>query len=200
MDEDAVFEDGPSIGRFRVTKLKGLNICPAIDENGASASSEEENGYKVKFVVLLFGWLTCQDKHLRKYAALYHEHFACKVVLRYTVPAGNVLRRKQSEVVRTAEDIMSLIPLFFPRAKVLVHYFSNGGCFVHRRLLLLLNGHYRQRSRRFCCDRRPPNEEHSFSQLAATIFDSCPAAADAQTGAKALSAALRVSNLNVYRR
>lgn len=174
------FEDGPSVGRFRVTKRVGLRVAPVLEGGEAPG---------VKLVVVLLGWLGCQDKHLKKYAELYHKSMNCEVVLRHTVPAGRLLRRKQWAAVRAAEEMMTLIPLFFPDAKVVVHYFSNGGCFVHRRMLLLQNGHYRRGGgRHFCCD-----PKYKFPQLAATIFDSCPVAADAEAGAKAVRAGLRVS-------
>lgn len=188
------FDDGPNVGRFRVTKRVGLRVAPVLE--GAEASGAAESYVKVKLVVVLLGWLGCQDKHLKKYAELYHKSLNCEVVLRHTVPAGRLLRRKQWGAVRAAEEMMTLVPLFFPEAKVVVHYFSNGGCFVHRRMLLLQSGHYRQGGGRFCCDPKPPTDEYKFPQLAGTIFDSCPVAADAEAGAKAVSAGLRVS----YRR
>jgi hypothetical protein len=138
--------------------------------------------------------------------------------------------------------LIAEIPRYFPNAKVVIHYFSNGGCFVHRRLLLLLNGHYDDSPK----ERKHLTEEqrelhqqllkqratssyvtciakeattvsgsgggssdgastitssssgnsfssaiYKFPQLEALVFDSCPAAADAVTAARAMSAALR---------
>ncbi|GAB5031947.1 transmembrane protein 53-like [Nannochloropsis oceanica] len=186
-DAAVPFNDGPNVGRFRVTKRAALRIVPVPAEGETPRAIESRD--KVKLVVVLLGWLGCQDRHLKKYAEMYHESMNCEVVLRHTVPASRLLRRKQWGAVRAAEEIMTLIPLFFPDAKVVVHYFSNGGCFVHRRMLLLQNGHYRQGdARRFCCDPEPPTDDYQFPQLAGTIFDSCPVAADAEAGARAVSA------------
>eukprot|EP00624_Nannochloropsis_granulata_P000738 evm.model.NODE_12910_length_10155_cov_26.200590.3 len=193
-DADVPFNDGPNVGRFRVTKRAALRIAPVLEGGEAPRATEIRD--KIKLVVVLLGWLGCQDKHLKKYAEMYHKGMNCEVVLRHTVPASRLLRRKQWGAVRAAEEMMTLIPLFFPDAKVVVHYFSNGGCFVHRRMLLLQNGHYRQGGRRrFSCDPKPPADDYQFPQLAGTIFDSCPVAADAEAGAKAVSAGFRVCTL-----
>ncbi len=182
LEPGLAFEDGPHVGRFRVTKRAGMTVGP-VDQGPAGS-------HQVKLIVVLFGWLTCQDKHLYKYAEMYHQSIGVEVVLRHTVPTGKVLRRKQRGVVRAAEEMMALVPVYFPNAKVVVQYFSNGGCFVHRRLLHLLNGHYDRHPHHFY-DGKGPKGTYTFPQLAATIFDSCPAHADASTGAKAVSAALR---------
>lgn len=257
-DSDSVaFDDGERIGRFFVTKRKGMTIAPIASSATAgkdttpaptptAAAPVAADSHSAPLVVVLFGWLTCQDKHLHKYAELYHR-IGCEVVLRHTVPARKVLRRKQRGVVRAGAELIAEIPRYFPNAKVVIHYFSNGGCFVHRRILLLLNGHYddspkerkhlteeqrqlhqqllKQRatssyvtciakeattvsgsggnshgastitsSSSACSSTSSANTSsciYKFPQLHSTIFDSCPAAADAVTAARAMSAALR---------
>lgn len=62
------FEDGGRLGRFKVTKRVGLPLGEAATGHGAAGGSI----INVPVVVVLFGWLTCQDRHLKKYAELYH--------------------------------------------------------------------------------------------------------------------------------
>lgn len=189
------FEDGGRLGRFLVTKRVGLVMGEPATGHGAAGGSIVD----VPCVVVLFGWLTCQDRHLRKYAELYHR-LGFPLVLRHTVPPLKVLRQGQRGVVRAAEELYELSQTRLRHAKVVVHYFSNGGAFVHWRLLRLLRRRHRAAlaagAPETAALRRPDGAPASspadlFPNLAATIFDSSPAAADAEAGAKAMSASQR---------
>lgn len=62
------FEEGGRLGRFLVTKRVGLPLGEGAGHGAAGGSIVD-----VPVVVFLFGWLTCQDRHLQKYAELYHK-------------------------------------------------------------------------------------------------------------------------------
>ena len=180
--EPVAWEDGGRLGRFLVTRRVGLEMGEPATGRGASGGSIID----VPVVVVLFGWLTCQDRHLKKYAELYHR-LGFPLVLRHTVPPLKVLRQGQRGVVRAAEEMWDLSQTCLRHAQFVVHYFSNGGAFVHWRLLRLL-----RRRHRAAADSAPGTTPADlFPNLARTIFDSSPAAADAEAGAKAMSASQR---------
>ncbi len=110
------------------------------------------------------------------------------------VPPLKVMRGGQRGVVRAAEEMYALAQTRFRHAMVVVHMFSNGGAFVHWRLLRLLQRRHRSHSHRGGSGSGSGHPSASsspadlFPNLAATIFDSAPAAADAEAGAKAMSA------------
>ncbi len=80
---DLAFEDGGRLGRFLVSKRVGLSLGEAAGHGAAGGSIVD-----VPVVVFLFGWLTCQDRHLKKYAELYHS-MGLPLVCRHT---GTCLR------------------------------------------------------------------------------------------------------------
>ena len=120
-----------------------------------------------------------------------------------------VLRGGQRGVIKAAAEMVEIAQSRFPRAKVVVSYFSNGGAFVHWRLLRLLKRRHRQQAQ---ANKSKPLQGHLqegllpstvstpadlFPQLAATVFDSAPVAADADAGAKAMSASLKTPALRL---
>lgn len=60
----------------------------------------------VRPVAVLFGWVGAQDKHLKKYADLYHD-LGIPTVLRATVPTSVVFSmQSQQEIRKIAEELL----------------------------------------------------------------------------------------------
>lgn len=128
----------------------------------------------------LFGWVGANDRNLAKYSQLVQEvapgaachRIVCPTFEAFLSPAGRA---------KLAEQTLQKIVTEHPDQPVLLYYFSNGGCFIHEQLLVLL----RQ-------DAALPPAEQRFARvrICGTVFDSAPAKVTPHTGALALSESL----------
>lgn len=131
-------------------------------------------------VALLLGWLGAKDRGLQKYAELYHS-IGCETVLRYTAPATDVFLRR-SALRETAERALNSLSTDYAGRPAVLVSFSNGGAFVHEQLADLLRE-----------DALRPASERKFSKarIAATVFDSAPAALTLAAGTRALTGSIK---------
>lgn len=131
-------------------------------------------------VALLLGWLGAKDRGLQKYAELYHT-LGCETVLRYTAPATDVFLRR-SALRDTAERALQTLSTDYPGRPAVLVSFSNGGAFVHEQLAELL----REDALRPASERK-----YSKARIAATVFDSAPAALTLAAGTRALTGSIK---------
>ncbi|XP_063697883.1 transmembrane protein 53-A-like [Culicoides brevitarsis] len=81
-------------------------------------------------VVLLLGWLGCQDKHLKKYSKIYEDRGM--TTLRYTVP-GDALFVWRPKMTRISKSILrTLEEENLTKNPLIVHVFSNGGAYAFK--------------------------------------------------------------------
>lgn len=109
-----------------------------------------------KAVVLMYGWLGAQPKHLQKYADMYVTQLSCTVIHGTASVTGVMLRDKNElaaavtesvhkaaliirEIEKAGEDQESAESVsdnttLSVRVPVIVHYFSNGGAYIAEQL------------------------------------------------------------------
>ncbi len=117
----------------------------------------QKNSIDTEAVVILYGWLGCIPKNLKKYAELYtnHAQHKCAAIYGTVNTAAVIFRHKPSltasvmDSVRKAASIVREVEASKKMAgdsahvgepiPVLLHYFSNGGSFLAIRLKELIN-------------------------------------------------------------
>lgn len=145
--------------------------------NASSEPREGEISWSIdsaenpRVVIILLGWFAAVDRHVAKYADLYTARLPHCAVVRTTAPKKDVFY-KQSRLLTLAQRLQSEIALKHPGTPLIVHTFSNGGCFLYRAICSTLSG----------------STAYPRSQdIAGVIFDSCPADLQPSKGALALS-------------
>jgi hypothetical protein len=132
--------------------------------------------------VVLFGWLGCTPRLLRRYASACLATGAARCVYATTAPTAAVFA-SPSALRRLAADALALLARrHAPGTPCVLGYFSNGGAFVHRHLLRLLAE-----------DAARPAEARLYASvhIAATLFDSAPAYLTVASASRALTEAIR---------
>lgn len=87
-------------------------------------------------VVLLLGWLGCQDKHLKKYSKIYEERGL--ITMRYTAPMDALFFRPSKLRDIGGEILKTLDKHQLDDHPFLVHGFSNGGSYCFRYISALI--------------------------------------------------------------
>lgn len=78
-------------------------------------------------VVLLLGWVGCQDRHLQKYSKIYEDRGMTTV--RFTAPMVPLFVQR-TKILGLAEGVLSTIEDHrLQQRPILVHTFSNGGAY-----------------------------------------------------------------------
>lgn len=115
----------------------------------------QENAVDVKAVVIMFGWVGGEMKHLKKYADLYFNHPRHKCNVVYGIASiATVFTRNESNLAMIAMDAVQKAVKTIQSAEsaincdnnndtkkeipVILHYFSNGGAFVVEKLWLMM--------------------------------------------------------------
>ncbi|KAK3592152.1 hypothetical protein CHS0354_019444 [Potamilus streckersoni] len=109
----------------------------SLDQEEGSEDEESEREIKKEPVVLLLGWLGCEEKHLAKYSDIY-ERKGC-ITIRYIAPK-EITFFKTELLPTVASKLLDLIqdynlednPIFF-------HIFSNNGSYVYTNILKVLH-------------------------------------------------------------
>ncbi|KAF9238549.1 hypothetical protein BU15DRAFT_75240 [Melanogaster broomeanus] len=147
-------------------------------------------------VILIFGWMGAQTRHLQNYTRPYAELYpnATQILVKcgpsfiYTSERG---KQKRLLPVVDALEALDCLPAGTASAKdvngarprVLIHAFSNGGCSQLTSLGRLLSAKYPS---------LPPSER----LVSALVLDSCPSAGDVRT----IYAAFRIAIPNLVAR
>jgi hypothetical protein len=109
-----------------------------------------------KAVVIMYGWLGAQPKHLQKYADMYVTQMSCTVIHGTASVTGVMLRDKNEMAAAVTESVQKAALVIREiekagedqesadrvsdnttssvRVPVIVHYFSNGGAYVAEQL------------------------------------------------------------------
>lgn len=81
-------------------------------------------------VVLLLGWLGCQDRHLKKYSKIYEDRGL--ITVRYTAP-GYALFFRTSKMWKIADGLLKTLDDHqLQDHPIVIHGFSNGGAYCFR--------------------------------------------------------------------
>ncbi|XP_071800244.1 transmembrane protein 53-like [Asterias amurensis] len=127
------------------------------NENGGGTSELDRR----EPVVILLGWVGCEDRHLGKYSAIYHSLGFTTV--RYTAPTEDILYNplKLKDIARKVLELV--FDLGLEENVVFFHIFSNGGCFIYKHLTEFLHD-------------PQLGGELSTVKVAGCVYDSCPCA------------------------
>ncbi|KAL3867876.1 hypothetical protein ACJMK2_040722 [Sinanodonta woodiana] len=109
----------------------------SLGEEEGSEDEESEGEIKKEPVVLLLGWLGCEEKHLAKYSDIYEKR-GC-ITIRYIAPK-EITFFKTELLPAVASKLLDLLqdyslednPIFF-------HIFSNNGSYVYTNILKVLH-------------------------------------------------------------
>lgn len=103
-----------------------------------------------KAVVMMFGWLGAQQKHVKKYADIYVKNLSYTVVYGTAPVTGAITRNKNKLVDAVSEAVQTTASIIKEMEKlgtsgddnvtvpVIVHHFSNGGCYMAEQLSILI--------------------------------------------------------------
>lgn len=128
-------------------------------------------------VSYVLGWVNATEKPLQKYANLFHS-LGYPTVLRGTAPAFDAFFR-HDRMVALAADLLDELADGRPATLV---YFSNGGAFIHEKMMNLL----RADAARPLADRR-----YARINIKAFVFDSAPAWLSVTAARRAISEHIR---------
>ncbi|XP_038049426.1 transmembrane protein 53-like [Patiria miniata] len=140
-------------------------------ESGDGNSDNPALSDRKEPVVILLGWLGCEDRHLSKYSAIYHSIGFTTV--RYTVPRELILTPSPAKLKVVARKVLELVfDLGLEENVVFFHVFSNGGCFLYRYITQYLHN--------------PAYEggELASIKVGGCVFDSAPCDTDLLTHIK----------------
>lgn len=118
---------------------------PTAQENTASSSAE------IQAIIILFGWIGANPKHLQKYAESYSNHsdYKCVTICDTASPTTIIMRNEQAltslvmnsvqkaaGIIRKVEKERNITDSCDKKVEVpvILHYFSNGGAFVAEHL------------------------------------------------------------------
>lgn len=143
-----------------------------------------------KAVVLLFGWLGAEDRHLAKYANMWADAGAASV--RATASSADIMLGNEARlrggglaVLRAAAPSLAEAP----NATLIAHCFSNGGAFVYEQLRLAMS----EAAAGEGSGLSPEDAACLASmraRLAAEVFDSCPCYLHLGPGLRAIGTAV----------
>jgi len=140
-------------------------------------------------IVVIFGWLGSQLRHLHKYSQLYRDR-NCSTVTgvadSYAILFGDfkILEDFCREATKATVHLLKK----YPDVPVLVHVFSNGGAFPLQRLELMmeqarLSEHPSQLDKELCLLRQA-------IRRGGQLFDSCPAYPGPMTASRAITSSV----------
>ncbi|CAB9528871.1 transmembrane protein 53 [Seminavis robusta] len=141
-------------------------------------------------IVILFGWLGSQSRHLRKYAQLYRER-KCSTIHGMGDTASVMFRRNENLKklgMDAAKEAIKLLKASEDKTiPVIIHVFSGGGCVVLEQLELLLM------EARDAKEPKTGNQEDLMTlydaiQRGGQVFDSSPAYLGVGAGIQAIAA------------
>ncbi len=127
-------------------------------------------------MAVIFGWVGSNDKLTGKYSQFLHETMGIGHVYRTTAPTVDAFVR-HGRLTGLAEGALELLQQHHKDKPAYLLYFSNGGAFVHEKLLQSLqagNG------------KRWPNVS-----LRGTVFDSAPAHLTVRSASRALTEGIK---------
>ncbi|KDE08962.1 hypothetical protein MVLG_00686 [Microbotryum lychnidis-dioicae p1A1 Lamole] len=162
-----------------------------------------KSSYEAPHIVLMFGWMDAQMKHLSKYVEGYHRVYPSSTIL--LVRSSQTSFYSRAETQRRAlspaveflrarlGDSGSAVPAAGPSSGLLVHTFSNGGC-----LNLKMINEMMLRSSLSRISQDDPHGRAEYSENSevngiparAIIFDSCPGNGGLKTMVSAFTAPL----------
>ena len=153
-----------------------VELNPLALRCGATITKPGLPSAKPVNVILLLGWLGCQDRFLSKYSKLYEDegHTTVRVIVS---PYQIMLFSKRS----LADNLISVLKLILkdeaPDTGVLIHAFSNGGALVYEEIVKSMSA--------------PAAGNTALrARLRGVIFDSAPARLTFTTAWRALTAAV----------
>jgi hypothetical protein len=133
-------------------------------------------------VVVMFGWVGAQDKHLAKYAHAWHAA-GVRTVLRHTVSTLDGYMRP-AVLDATARRMFAVLDAHYHGASVVVQYFSNGGAWMHPHVARVWAERVAAAAAAVKAVRGVTGAPAPVS-LGGLVFDSCPAYMHLSVGARA---------------
>ncbi|XP_064624945.1 transmembrane protein 53-like [Lineus longissimus] len=151
----------------------------SMPDDGTPVSAEANIGKQP--VIVLLGWMNCQDKHLAKYSEIY-EKKGC-VTIRYIVPIEDLFYNQSTKLKRTATKLLDLLyDMELEENQLFFHVFSNGGGYVYRNITEQLHS----------------NTKYRALKLKGCVFDSCPSPGNSFYAAMALASSYNGSIVGRY--
>lgn len=149
------------------------------------------NAKAPKAVVLLFGWLGAEDRHLAKYAAMWTGLGALSV--RATAPSADVMLGRSASLLALGFAVLEAAAAALaaaPDAPLVVHTFSNGGSFVWEQLRRVASIEAPAIEEFQCSAAERANIAVVRARLKAEIFDSTPCYLHLLGGVRAIGTAV----------
>ena len=115
-----------SLGRFKVTKAV------------SSSPSPQPKRQQQQLIFILFGWVNCNDRHLEKYARMFHA-LGADVVFRRCPSNHELLSTHFRTIDHALSDVLDHVRTSYPTADVMMMFFSGGGSAFYCRLMRLLS-------------------------------------------------------------
>lgn len=81
-------------------------------------------------LVLLYGWMDAQPRHLGKYAASYEKLYPNASILIITTKSYDAVVASDSANIKRVSPVLEILYALPPDSKLLLHFFSNGGGFT----------------------------------------------------------------------
>jgi Eukaryotic protein of unknown function (DUF829) len=80
--------------------------------------------------VLLVGWMDAQPRHIAKYAAGYEKLYPSASILAITTSSYDAALSSNAANIKRVSPALDILYSLPPNAKILLHFFSNGGGFT----------------------------------------------------------------------
>lgn len=93
-------------------------------------------------LVLLLGWMSATPRHLSKYTAAYEKLYPSSTILAVTTMVVDAVFSTTQTNLKRIDPVLEVLYSLPPDAKVLLHFFSNGGLFT---AVMILNK-YREKT------------------------------------------------------
>ncbi|SCV70749.1 BQ2448_3511 [Microbotryum intermedium] len=151
-------------------------------------SATRKSSYEAPQIVLMFGWMDAQMKHLAKYAAGYHRVYPSSTILLVRSSQSSFYSRAETQLPALSPAVEflrarlgesgSAVPAAGPSSGLLVHTSSNGGCLNLKMINEMMLGSSLSHITK--ADSQGPAEHKTDSDAVkgiparAVVFDSCP--------------------------
>jgi hypothetical protein len=105
-----------------------LNQAVYLHQPPANAGTGTSNGPDL---ILLLGWMDASPRHLSKYTTGYEKLYPSARIVAVTTSAIDAAFRTHAANLNRVKPVLDILYTLPPDAKLLVHFFSNGGAFTN---------------------------------------------------------------------